>query len=491
MNLTRAGSARAAALWGVCWSLAVWGIAPAARGQALPQGDGSSRRFTLPAPSAPRSSRLPVFTGSVDNFSWILGPTSRFVDVVPPPWPLHVAVLQVSDDQAKISDPISGRPQGPNKLRQVLSKFRQHTPQAVVGTYLSGAAVGTRPMIAERKSWPQPLLEHRAGYRAFEIIPPRSAACYATINLDLPDARRMWSEAISRELLARRREYGFQLGYLDEMAHPTADARGFRWANTCDFLQQVRRRLHADGMALGINVSLPLRGEIRGDLDLLLESVDFISIEGYASREVCTQQFFPQLVSNLRYLLQAGLPVGLIPLTDPVENRRGRRVVGIANAPTGGVRVVCDQTHWLADTATKSVRLMGVHADLDEQAWPATVVSDTTFDLPSAPQVGRVRPGAEAKAWFLFSDNEPTAAMMLIAKSQAEERGYVFASPGIEKPWTEWPRTKGERTSDYTIRQVEPDGRVRLVTCDFGAERLFLDLQERHVWFEPLAAGVP
>lgn len=463
------------------------------RSQALPQGKQPVRRGPTPkgplsAPAAPRSSRLPVFTGSVNNFDWVAGPTSRFIDLVAPPWPLHVAVLQVSDDQAKLSDPITGQPQGPAKLRQVIARFRQQTPRAVVGTYLSGAAIATRAMIADRKSWPAPLLEPRPAFRKFEIIPPRSGACYATINLDLPDARRVWSEAVARELLARRREYGFQLGYLDELAHPTADPRGFRWPNTCDFLQQVRRRLHVEGMALGINVSLPMRGDLQADLDMLLDSVDFISLEGFATRELCTEQFFPQLVGNLRHLLRAGLPIGLIPLTDPVENRRGRRVTGVANAPDGGLRVTCDGPHWLADTAAKSVRLAGVHADLEDLAFPATMVSETTFDLPSAPRVGTVRPGAAAKAWFLFSDQEPTAAMMLIAKSQAAERGYVYASQGLAQPWTEWPRTKGVRTTDYTIRKVTDSGQVELVTCDFPAERLFVDLQERRVWFEPLAA---
>ncbi len=465
----------------------------AARSQALPQGNqpgrrGPSLREPLPAPRAPRSSRLPVFTGSVDHFDWVVAPTSRFIDLVAPPWPLHVAVFHVSDDQVRVDDPISGRPQGPAKLRQVLAKFRQHNPRAVVGAYLSGTAVGTREMIAERKSWPANLLEPQAALRKFLIIPPRAPACYATINLDLPDARRIWAELIVRELLARRREFGYQLGYLDEFAHPTADPRGFRWANTCDLLQQVRRRLHDEGMALGINVSLPLRGELREDLDLLLASVDFISIEGFASREVCSQQFFPQLVDNLRYLLRAGLAIGLIPITDPVENRRGRRVTQVSTAPEGGLRVVCDGPHWLADTATKTVRLAGVHAELEDLAFPATIVSDTAFDLASAPRVGTIRPGAAAKAWFLFSDSEPTAAMMLIAKSQAEERGYVLTSPGLELPWAEWPRTKGVRTSDYSIREVTDAGQVKLVTCDFPAERLFVDLQERHVWFEPLTA---
>jgi len=161
--------------------------------------------------------------------------------------------------------------------------------------------------------------------------------------------------------------------------------------------------------------------------------------------------------------------------------------VEVTNSPAGGLRVVCDGPHWLADTAGKSVRLAGVHADLEDVAFPAYVVSEVAFDLRSAPRLGALRPGPAAKAWFLLSDQEPTAAMMLIAKSQAEERGYVFASPGAQQAWTEWPRTKGVRTSDYSIREVTDAGQVKLVTCDFSAERLFLDLQERHVWFEPLA----
>jgi hypothetical protein len=463
-----------------------------ALGQALPGADLPSRatpsRSQLPAPSAPRSSRLPIFSGSTEYFNWVVAPTSRFVDRSSPPWPLHVAVLSVSDDQARITDPITGLPQAPTKLRQVLARFRQHTPQAVTGTYLSAAAVGTRTMIADRKSWPAPLLETRAAYRSFEIIPPLSAACYATINLDSAQARHVWSQEVAKELLARRKAFGFQLAYLDEMAHPSVAPHGFKWENSCDFLKQIRRRLHADGMALGINVSLPLRGELQKDLDLLLESVDFISLEAYGSREVCTEEWFPQIIKNLRYLLKAGLPVGLIPVVDPVENRRGRQVVGFSNSPDGGVRVTCDARHWLEDTANKAVRLKGVHADLDDQDWPATVVSETVFDLPAAPQLGSLQVNAGAKAWFLFSDQEPTAALMLIAKSAADERGYVYATPGSDQPWTTWPRTKGVRTSDYTIREM--DGKkVKLVTCDFKSERMFVDLQERRVWFEPLAAG--
>jgi hypothetical protein len=476
----------------IALALVLFMVSRAAFGQALPGADSPSRavpgRTALPAPGAPRSSRLPVFSGSVDYFNWVVAPTSRFIDRSSPPWPLHVAVLSVSDDQARLTDPITGLPQGPTKLRQILARFRQHTPQAVTGTYLSAVAVGTRTMITDRKSWPAPLLETRAAYRSFEIIPPLSAACYATINLDSAQGRHVWAHEVSTELLARRKAFGFQLAYLDEMAHPSVAPHGFRWANSCDFLKQVRRRLHADGMALGINVSLPLRGEIQGDLDLLLESVDFISLEAYGSREVCMEEWFPQIIKNLRYLLRAGLPVGLIPVVDPVENRRGRRVVSIGNSPDSGLRVTCDARHWLEDTATKAVRLKQVHADLDDKDWPATVVSETVFDLPDAPQLGAMQPGADAMVWFLFSDQEPTAALMLIAKSTAQERGYVYATPGSDQPWTRWPKTKGVRTSDYTIREM--DGKkVKLVTCDFQAERMFVDLQERRVWFEPLKAG--
>lgn len=447
--------------------------------------------------------------------------TSLFVDKSGGPWPHKMGGIILSYDQANIltTEVLTGLPDGPTRLNQNLNKFIAGAPQSLCFFEVTGSGLVTEQIMnayrlpggaagrwGGRGVYPPHALIYNAatmasrvrsdyGVRPFGTGPGQSIVSTAYMDLSTPSNRAFWAEQMSAHLLSVFAQFPqYQGVWMDEMADKLLDPNHGPLIEVYnEYIGVIRDAIRAGGRLISTNLSTHFQFT-EAAADAIVDNCDLLMVEKMYAKGQMTIAQFATTISRMRRMWArnpGGFGIFDYQGIDFDDSIRLCTVTAATNGPSGGMRFTCSSPHYLDLTADKSVGFANLSPFDPGVFYQATKVTDTVFDLLTAPPAGTLSPTGSSTARFIQSDTEIGAALGMIARQQPGRPYYLHWTPLPQYDSYRWPTLYGQPTGDYEITATSGSLITRL-RCNFaggtlGPHRVTVEPQgPRRAYWEPI-----